>query len=217
VREALFQELIDRDPSVGISIKRYNKTESVAVGMDALRLVLARSLYASPVCHLAVMAAALTGLRAGEVRALLWDDLDLKERTLRVARTMRGYSSEIGPPKSGRTRVVSIPLKLKALLDPLSKSAGGYVFSATRKAALSYRYLASSLSKAAAEAGSPGLTLHGLRHSLNTNLRGAGVSDELLRAWFGWSGTGIQENYTHRALYDLRPVADAIDNLFKEV
>ena len=58
------------------------------------------------------------------------------------------------------------------------------------------------------------ITLHGLRHSINTALLEHGVNPELLRASFGWVDKDTQEIYTHRELYNLSPQRDAVDKLF---
>jgi len=210
VREALFQELIDRDPTTAITIQRYEKKVRKAVDAAALRKVLDPALYDSLIVYQATLLAATTGLRAGEVRALRWEAIDFQAGRLRVERTFRGYSSELGPPKSGKVRtallpsVIAFPLRLRAFTE-------GWVFTETRGAPISYRYWAQAFKKAA---GDSGLTLHGLRHTLNTLLRDAGEDDEKIRALFGWSGSAIQDNYTHRDLYDLASVSRVIDAIF---
>ena len=61
----------------------------------------------------------------------------------------------------------------------------------------------------------PSITLHGLRHSINTALLDAGVNPELLRASFGWVDEETQEGYTHRELFDLTPQREATEKLFQ--
>lgn len=61
-------------------------------------------------------------------------------------------------------------------------------------------------------AGCPGATLHVLRHTLNTHLRGL-VPDVKLQAAFGWSGAEIQNVYSHAELYDVSEQSRAIDAL----
>lgn len=52
--------------------------------------------------------------------------------------------------------------------------------------------------------------MHQFRHSLQTHLRGQGVPDDLLRGVFGWSDSKVQDNYTHRELYDLAAIENAL-------
>jgi integrase len=70
------------------------------------------------------------------------------------------------------------------------------------------------MNEATEKAKIPKNTLHGLRHSIQTALRGGGVNPELLRATFGWTTEDVQEGYTHRELYDLTPQREATDTLF---
>jgi len=209
VREALFQELIDRDPTTATSIQRYAKKTRQAADAATLRAVLDPALYESPFVYQATLLVASTGLRAGEVRALRWEAIDFPNGRLRVERTFRGYSSELGPPKHEKIRTVPLCGPIVQLLRIRSMSEG-WVFAETRGAPISYRYWARAFKKAA---GDSGLTLHGLRHSFNTMLRGSGVSDELIRAWLGWSDPSIQDSYTHRDLYDLGGAAGVVDTL----
>jgi integrase len=63
---------------------------------------------------IAYLISARAGLRPGEVIALLWGDVDLKARTIRVERQVR--SGKEGPTKSGKPRTVPIvPVLAKEL------------------------------------------------------------------------------------------------------
>lgn len=57
-----------------------------------------------------------TGMRLGELRALLWEDVDLRAKTITVRRSMDNNTDEIGPTKSGRIRRVDIPDELVPIL-----------------------------------------------------------------------------------------------------
>ncbi len=53
-----------------------------------------------------VVTMALTGMRAGEVYALTWDDIDLKSQNIRMNKAV--WNGEVGPPKTGVGRNVPI-------------------------------------------------------------------------------------------------------------
>lgn len=57
-----------------------------------------------------------TGLRMGELRALLWTDVDLRALTVTVSKSMHNKTNRVGPTKSGRVRVVDLPPETAALL-----------------------------------------------------------------------------------------------------
>jgi site-specific recombinase XerD len=88
------------------------------------------------------------------------------------------------------------------------------VFQISERGPLSYTKLRDAMNKAAEKAGIPRIATHGLRHSIQTALRGRCVNPELLRATFGWVDEETQEGYTHRELYDLSPQREITDTLF---
>jgi integrase len=65
------------------------------------------------------------GLRFGEVADLRWRDLDLKNLRLRIVRSVTLVDGvfEIGSPKSGRGRTVSLPAFVADLLAPREPDA----------------------------------------------------------------------------------------------
>jgi len=70
IREALFHELIDRDPCAGIGQISYEPKRRLALAPANILSLLNPRLYDDP-CHYEVtLCAATKGLRAGEVRAL---------------------------------------------------------------------------------------------------------------------------------------------------
>lgn len=68
--------------------------------------------------QLAMMLMLYSGLRRGEAGALLWDDIDLKNRTISVTKSMDYDAGVVKKPKNGRSRLVTIP---KVLADFLAK------------------------------------------------------------------------------------------------
>ncbi len=68
----------------------------------------------------AILAAALTGLRTGELRALRWRDVDFAAATVHVRRNMPAGGVE-GAPKSGKVRSVPLVDDAARALDGLSR------------------------------------------------------------------------------------------------
>jgi integrase len=75
---------------------------------------------AEPMFGAAIVVAAYTGLRTGELRALRWRDIDFKGSALRVVRNMP-IGGEEGAPKSGKPRSVPLIDQAARALDALSK------------------------------------------------------------------------------------------------
>lgn len=128
----------------------------------------------------AIIVGAYTGLRAGELRALRWRDVNFAGESLRVARSLP-VGGELGPPKSGHAR--SVPLMPDAFraLDRLSLRGWGteqdaFVFCEGPGQRLGEDRLRKALYAAMKAAGidrkafpaKQGFTLHDLRHTFGT-------------------------------------------------
>lgn len=213
IHTAFRRGAIDIDPTFKIDIARRNKAVRAAVCMDDIKRLFLHKYWTNEKYRLAVMTAALTGLRAGEICALKWQDIDAKRGLISVVRAISKFDG-LKAPKWGKSRVTVYPDTLKAELEKINGNSSEYCFSSDENP-LSYYALNSAMKRAVIKAGIPALTLHGLRHSIQTALRGNGVHPELLRASFGWCNEQVQEGYTHRDLYNLTPQKEAVDKLFK--
>jgi integrase len=190
---------------------------------------------------LAAMTVGMTGVRAGEVCSLMWQDIIIEKKIIFISRSYNIYEG-VKSTKSGKPRIFPYPKALQVILEPHRGDPMSYAFSIKEGKPLAYYALRSAMKRAknrvAKEtvnekkktAGEKGITeedkkkienciakitLHGLRHSINTALLEAGVNPELLRASFGWVDKETQEIYTHRDLYNLAPQSEAIDVLFE--
>jgi integrase len=56
------------------------------------------------------------GLRLGELRGLRWDDLDVVDRKLRVERSTADSGATVGPTKTRKSRVLTLPPETVAIL-----------------------------------------------------------------------------------------------------
>lgn len=135
-------------------------------------------------------AAAWTGLRQGELRALRWEDVDLPSRRIRVRRSI--VLGEVDTPKSARA-VRSVPLtsELAARLEQLrqaSRFAGDtdLVFGHPQSGEPQPRAnIGRRFTMALEAAGLPSRRFHDLRHSYGTAMAGAGVPMRTLQELMG--------------------------------
>lgn len=211
-REALFRDYMEKDPFLGVGLISYEKKVRLPVSRDNLKKLLSTGSWENPVHWRATMCAALTGMRAGEIRGLQWGDLG--GGMIKIQRAIPTDGGEATKPKWGKVRVCPYPVALSDILEPLRKEPGDWVFSIDG-GSLGYTCWAIAFRKAAK--GMAGVSLHSLRHTLNTLLREAGVSDELLRGSFGWSGPEMHENYTHRLGYDYASQGAKVDDLLRGI
>lgn len=223
LNEAVYVELIDACPASRVSMPVYDTVPRDAIALDALARMLSPTQYEDPRYWLATVVAAFTGMRASEIRALEWSALDFDRRLILVTQAFKNQSTLLGPPKNGKARVAPMSEGLAKLLlewksrtdKPRKAGQSRWVFACSENKALGYKDWARSVKRAAKAAGCEGATLHYLRHTLNTYLRGAGVDDVKLQASFGWSGPGIQGNYSHAEHYDYKDQSAAIDRIIK--
>ena len=159
---------------------------------------------------LGVTLAMYTGMRIGELCALQWKDIDLKNRTISVTKTIQRIQTKGGrnrtelvitEPKSRSSyRVIPIPDCLVALLEQFKDSADKYVLSGSNKPVeprtIQYRFV-----KILKNAKLPSVHFHSLRHAFATNCIALGFDVKTLSEILGHSSVEITLNrYVHSSL-----------------
>jgi integrase len=212
--EAEYLEKIEYNPVSKVKSLDFKVNDTLVLTAPEIKKLLNPAYFDEYRYFQATAIAAYTGARAAEVRCLKFRDIKLDARKLRIERAFKSKGHVVGVPKGGYARFAAIPEILVPILGT-HKNPDMWIVGLGPKRPLGYKKWHDQFAAACVKAGVKA-TIKSLRHSLNTLLREKGVPDELLKASFGWSGSGIQENYTHRDTYDLSPVSRAIDSLFKE-
>ena len=164
-------------------------------------------------CKFGVLLALLTGMRIGEICALRWGDINLKDKTIYVHATMqrlkdtaRGEGSKtkivIGSPKSDKS-VRTIPMTEQAALlcmQMQTKSRAAFVLTGTEQymepCTLQYR-----LKKYTAACKLEGVHFHTLRHTFATQAVEVGFEIKTLSEILGHSTTTVTlDRYVHSSL-----------------
>jgi integrase len=215
IHTALEKGVINTDPVTRLNVS-YTKNKKKATAIENVKSLLQPKNWDNPRLRLAVITAGMVGLRAGEIRGIKWKDFDQKNEIINV---VRNYVDKEGEklPKWEKTRITTYPKELQKILEPVRGSPDDRVFQISKRGPLSYPKLRDALNEAIEKAKIPHITMHILRHSIHTALRGGGVNSELLRATFGWTDEEVQEGYTDRELYDLTPQREMTDTLFKSL
>ncbi len=165
--------------------------------------------------HAAVLLAASTGLRWGELSGLRWDDLDEELGSIRVRRT--NWKGEISEPKTKRSRrtVPLLPEVAEALREHRGrllrqqKLAAGWVFP-TRAGELHVGTpLNRVLRRACKAAKVTPITPHGLRRTFN-NLARQCVSREVLKSITGHTTDAMVEAYSVVGLAEKKRAAAGV-------
>ena len=171
-----------------------------------------------------------TGLRTGELIGLKWSDIDFKNRTMKIERTMEYRYSvgewRVGPPKS-KSGYRTIPLTDEAIrilenqkaknkslkLVPIEWS--DTVFLCRKGTPVKNSTYDTGLFKYCDRVGIPRFSMHILRHTFATRCIEAGMKPKTLQHILGHSNIGITMNlYVHitedEKLREINLVADAL-------
>ena len=128
------------------------------------------------------------GLRRGELRALLWDDIDLAEGLIRVARSISGHG-ETGRPKSraGRRGVPIVAVLRDLLVEHklATRRDAGLVFGSSAKQPFTPTAVRKRALTTWRRAGLHPIGLHECRHTFASLLIAAGVNAKAITAYLG--------------------------------
>ena len=149
------------------------------------------------------LAAALTGLRQGELLALKWLDIDWQVGRVRVADNFtRG---QMDTPKSHEGRSVPMAARLARELEDLRRRSR---FPADRDLVFCHpdtghvldpSKMRKRFKDALAEAGVHEITFHELRHTFGTQMAAAGAPLRAIQEWMGHADAKTTEIYRHYA------------------
>lgn len=176
-----------------------------------------------PLDYTAFIIAASTGMRKGEVLALEWSDVHLEEgqEYLEIRGSLQ-TTTQIGPTKGKRPRATPVfdfvlwtERRAVRALSELRKRSGkivdmqgqpmGPVFVREDGSRLGRTWWQTRMKSALKKANikrdrgenSMPLDTHSLRHTLASHLKAAGMPDDLIRRFCGWSSLNVQARYTH--------------------
>ena len=160
-----------------------------------------------------------TGMRRGELLALTISDIDFKKKTITITKSLsriRGKDVVLSPKtvKSSRTIKIGNELinELKEHIESLpDKSPTARVFP------VSISFLRNTLSTGTEKAGLSPITIHCFRHSHISNLILRGFSAVEIAKRVGHKSEYITHKYMHVFSGAQERMADAIDDMMKEV
>lgn len=186
---------LDRAPTIGLTLPPIIEVhrDTLSDG-DVSRLLSAAEAHSTDALLLVALAV-LAGLRAGEVLAMQWADIDLAAKTLRV-RNRGAFVT-----KNGKSRVIPISERLFAILAvhrqddgflvrPAAKGRSGrprWVFRKTYAAVLS-------------AAGIDHLPFHSLRRTFATRAVEKGVPISKVRLWLGHHSIVVTQGYVQHGV-----------------
>ena len=195
---AVFDELTDSNPCD--SVRRFaddGRTRAAFSGKDVARLIAYD--YHSTLMTAAVILAATTGMRSGEIRALRWQDVGLNH--IDVRHSISDTDGEKAP-KSGKPRQVPLRHDVREKLALLYRGAPeAYLFTIDGASPVSKTFFQRGLKKAMKDLGIDDmdgtLTFHSFRHFFNTCLVESGVPTIVVQSVVGHASDGMTKRYLH--------------------
>lgn len=155
--------------------------------------------HALPHVYQAVVLALDTGMRRGEILSLRREYLDPYRKVLVVSQSKTA---------GGTGREIPWSRRVERMLKPLAGGSGPVVL--FREAAI--RNLKKGWRRAVRRSQIPAIRFHDLRHTFNTRLMEAGVSQDIRKALMGHADADINDTYTHVELPAKRAAIVKLDS-----
>jgi integrase len=164
--------------------------------------------------HDIILLAVRTGLRFGELIALQWEDINLREGILTVNRNIvRGI---VGSPKNNKSRTVPLTPSVINMLRKMTKE-GKYLFHDSDGIPLKYNFCLRKLHVISQLAGLRKISWHKLRHSFASHLASRGNSIVAIKELMGHSEVKTTMRYAHVNLPVLQNAIGTLEPSFQEI
>ena len=152
-----------------------------------------------------------TGMRRGELCGLMWSDVDLEKRTIKISRSIaltNGVGIKTNPPKWNSYRMIPIDDTMLAQLKGLySTRTSLYVYPNKHGSAQNPSTFAHNLERHMKQLPPdiPRLTAHEMRHTYGTELRRRGVDIYTIQKVMGHRDIKMtSELYVHNEIEELK-------------
>ena len=213
--QAVAERLILTNPAQGCKLPKLEKKEMRILPQEKIGMYLAeadrRGLLAAFYLELT------TGLRRGELLALLWTDLDAEAKTISVTKQVNRIKGElvVSPPKTQNSvRTLAIPQRaVDLLIEEHQKHSGNpYMFPSPKTGTMydpdAFRRTHDKILKAI---GAEHVRFHDMRHLFATLSLKNGVDVKTLSSALGHYSAGFTLNtYTHATAQMKQDAADTI-------
>jgi integrase len=195
------REYLSRTPLMGIRMRKPPAKPAYAPSTEQVHKILDA---ASGDRKLQYAILAMTGLRAGELVMLRPRDVDLDGGWIHVA------AREGWQPKTGASRTIPIPPKLREMLATVPKTSRPYFFCASPSPKypdgghqINPKHMLEDFQKLAKKLEFPvgrkhgGIVIHSLRHYFKTVAIDSGIPNYVTDAWMGHSDPSMGRQYYH--------------------
>ena len=221
LEQAVAERIILTNPAKGCKLPKMEKKEMKILPQEKIGPYLMeadkRGLLAAYYLELT------TGLRRGELLALLWTDLDVENRTISVTKQVNRIKGKLvvsQPKTQNSVRTLAIPQQAVNLLIEEHKKhpRNPYMFPSPKTGTMfdpdSFRHTHDKILKAI---GAEHIRFHDLRHTFATLSLKNGVDVKTLSGTLGHYSAGFTlSTYTHATADMKRDAADTIGNVISQ-
>jgi integrase len=151
---------------------------------------------AEPMWNVMVRAALRTGMRPGELAALRWEDVNLRQGIITIRSSV--WHGHVVTPKNGRVRSVPIAPDLRAALAALPP-AHALVFCQSDGSLLTDTMRKKPLRRICKRTGVRRITWYTLRHTFASRLAAEAIALHVVKELMGHASIATTMRYTHVA------------------
>ena len=155
-----------------------------------------------------------TGMRSGELRALRWEDVDLKAGRVVVRRNV--WRGQVGTPKSGKSREIPLNETMLQALQQHRHLRGPWVFCRADGDMLGEEQESKPLRAACRRSGLREVGWHVLRHSFASHLVMRGVPIKTVQELLGHASIEMTRRYAHLSPEVRRDAVRVLDDLHRD-
>lgn len=190
---------IDRSPAHGISLGRDEEKKPEILTLGEIRKLLQEARRMNHEWFAIWSLALLTGMRSGELHALLWTDLDFENKVISVNKSFNPRMKRNKSTKAGYWRHVPMADELTALLNEIKATAGERPEVLPRFWKWTKGQQARELRSFCEGIGLPSIKFHTLRACFATQLIRSSIAPAVVMKICGWKDLETMQRYIRLA------------------
>jgi integrase len=228
IKEAVFRDELDKDPTLMVGNVNTPRPHGSLTQGEFLALFPPNppGPWPDEKSYAMGLIAATSGLRWSELRALSWEQIDLKAGTIRVDRAYEKNAKKTeapGPPKWGHLRTTYLIPKAQKILQGMKIHSNSHLVYEINGFPVSQHWWMTRIHRAFDIIGLTGkirkernITPHSLRTTANTMLLNKGNDAVKVQAALGWKQEVTQARYTDEDQFDLSELKKSMEKVFSK-
>lgn len=204
---------VNQSPAMGLKLyagRKEEKRPEILSYTQIQTLLDAAKYYKDPWYPVWAMAL-LTGMRSGELYALLWSDIDWEHMLVHVNKSYNRKTGQIGPTKAGYWRDVPISRELEVFLRELRATSQGRQHVLPRLGDWTRGEQAKRLREFCRGIEIPSVRFHTLRACFATQLLSRGVPSIAVMKIGGWKTLKTMERYIRLSGIDVKGATEGLN------